>query len=187
MTRLLACAFLLASTGFAGAQTAKEAVKKVEATFEPATAKPGETVTLKIKVELAEGYHTYPVVQPSEEARFSANKLTFPTDGPLVFVGETVDPVSPKSKTITDTVSKDTYELHYYPGGGTWVRKAVVLPTAKAGPATSKIKLRLLVCDADNCFPPKAIDLEATIKVSDSPAVEVEKRYRAEVERAVKK
>ena len=38
------------------------------------------------RFELADGYHTYPITQPSDEAKFSANKLTFPTDGPL-FVG----------------------------------------------------------------------------------------------------
>src|SRR4029077_9179675 len=107
------------------------------------------------------------VNQPSEEAKFSANKLTFPTDGAVVFVGDTVDPVGPKSKTIADPVNKESYELHYYPGGGTWARKAVILPTAKPGAATSKIKLRLLVCDADNCFPPKMIEVEATVKVLD--------------------
>lgn len=187
MTRMLTGLVALALVPAAFAQPGKDAVKKVEASFEPASAKPGQTVTLKVKVELADGYHTYPVVQPADEAKFSANKLTFPADGPVVFVGDTVDPVGPKSKKIDDPIAKESYELLYYPGGGTWARKAVVLPTAKAGATTAKIKVRLLVCDADNCFPPKTIDVEATVNVLDGPAVEVEKKYQAEVEKAGKK
>jgi hypothetical protein len=187
MTRLLTGLVALAVISPAFAQPAKDAVKKVEAVFEPASAKPGQTVTLKIKVELADGYHTYPVVQPAEEAKFSANKLTFPADGPIVFVGDTLDPVGPKSKAVDDPVAKEKYELLYYPGGGTWVRKGVVVPTAKAGAVTSKIKLKLLVCDAETCFPPKTVELEATLKVLDGPAVAVEKPYQAEVEKAGKK
>ena len=75
---------------------AKEAIQKVEAAFEPAEAKPGQTVTLKLTVKLADGYHTYPVTQPAPEAKYSANAITFPKDGPVVFVGDTVDPVDPK-------------------------------------------------------------------------------------------
>jgi hypothetical protein len=187
MTRILAGVVALTFVPIALADPATDAVKKVEAVFEPADAKPGQTVTLKIKVELADGYHTYPVVQPAEEAKFSANKLTFPADGPVVYVGDTVDPVGPKTKIVDDPVAKEKYELLYYPGGGTWVRKAVVLPTAKAGAATSKVKIRLLVCDAENCFPPKTVELEAKLKVLDGPAVEVEKKYQAEVEKATKK
>lgn len=166
---------------FAQGTKAKDAVKKVEATFEPADAKPGQTVTLKIVVQLADGYHTYPVVQPSPEAKYSANKATFAAGGPVVFVGELVDPVQPKTKKIED------YDLLVYPGGGTWIRKAVVLPGAKAGAGTAKIQFTLLVCDEDNCFPPKKIDLEAKIKVLEGPGVDVDPRYKKEVEKAGKK
>lgn len=175
----MVCGLLLA--GQAMAQPAKDAVKKVEASFEPKAAKPGETVTLKITVELADGYHTYPVTQPAPEAKFSANGLTFPKDGPVVFVGETVDPVGGKTKKVED------YDLLTYPGGGVWAKKAVVNPAAKPGAASSKVKFKLLVCDEDNCFPPKTIELEAAITVSEGAAVEVDAKYKAEVEKALKK
>jgi Thiol:disulfide interchange protein DsbD, N-terminal len=164
-----------------GQGKAKDAVRKVDAVFEPAEAKPGQTVTLKVTVQLADGYHTYPVMQPAPEAKFSANGITFPKDGPVVFVGETVDPVSPKSKKVED------YELLYYPGGGTWIRRAVVPPTAKPGAVTAKVKFKLLVCDEDNCFPPKTYELEASLKVLDAPAVPVDPKYKEEVEKAGKK
>ena len=187
MTRFLAGLVALAVVSPALADPATDAVKKVEAVFEPADAKPGQTVTLKITVALADGYHTYPVLQPADEAKFSANKITFPADGPVVYVGDIVDPVGAKTKVIDDPVAKEKYDLLYYPGGGTWVRKAVVLPTAKAGAIGSKVKVKLLVCDADNCFPPKTVEVEAKLKVLDGPAVAVEKKYLAEVEKAGKK
>ena len=159
----------------------KDVVKKVEAVFEPAEARPGQTVTLKVVVQLADGYHTYPVTQPAPEARYSVNTMAFPKDGPVVFVGETVDPVGPKSKKSED------HEYLVYPGGGTWVRKAVVAPAARAGAATATVKLKLMVCDEERCFPPKAYDLEATLKVLDGPAEKVDPKYQAEVEKAGKK
>src|SRR5262245_60348152 len=122
---LLSLSVCLVLAGSAAAQSGKDAVKKVEAVFEPAEAKPGQTVTLKITVQLADGYYTYPIVQPAPEGKYSTNSVAFPAGGPIVFVGETVDPVGPKAKKVED------YELLTYPGGGTWVRKAVVVPSAK--------------------------------------------------------
>src|SRR5688572_32019698 len=113
---LFALPLCLVLAGAASAQSAKDAVKKVEAVFEPAEARPGQTVTLKITVQLADGYCTYPVVQPAPEGKYSTNSVVFPAGGLVVFVGETVDPAGPKAKKVED------YELLTYPGGGTWVR-----------------------------------------------------------------
>jgi Disulphide bond corrector protein DsbC len=163
------------------AQTGKDAVKKVEAVFEPAEAKPGQTVTLKITVQLADGYYTYPTVQPSPEGKYSANAIVFPAGGPIVFVGETIDPVGPKAKKVED------YDLLTYPGGGTWVRKAVVAPSAKAGAASTKVKFKLLVCEEDRCFPPKTHELDVALMVLDGPAVAVDPKFKTEVDKAEKK
>ncbi|HEX3148375.1 MAG TPA: protein-disulfide reductase DsbD domain-containing protein [Gemmataceae bacterium] len=163
------------------ADPGKDAIKKVEAVFEPAQAKPGQTVTVKIIVELADGYHTYPVVQQVPEAKFSVNSITFPASTSVVFVGDTIDPVGPKTKKTED------YEYLVYPGGGTWTRKAVVLPSAKAGATTAKVKLKLSVCDEDRCFPPKPYEFDVAIKVLDGPAEKVDPKYKAEVEKAEKK
>jgi Disulphide bond corrector protein DsbC len=181
--KLLAFSVFLACAGAAVGQAnkAKDAIQKVEAVFEPAEAKPGQTVTLKLIVKLASGYHTYPIVQLAPEAKYSANSIVFPKDGPVVFVGDTMDPLGPKTKRVED------YDLLVYPGGGTWERKAVVPPTAKAGMTTSKVKFKLLVCDEDACFPPKTFDLEASLKVLDAAPVAVDPKYKAEVEKAAKK
>lgn len=183
MKLIVALVAAVASVGVVYADSAKDkdVIKKVEATIEPAEAKPGQTVTVKITVVLAEGYHTYPVMQLAPEAKFSTNKITYPAEGPVIFVGDTLDPVDPKMK------KEEDYELLYYPGGGTWIRKAVIAPNAKAGATTTNLKFRVLICDKDNCFPPKTIDLQATVKVANGPAVEIEKAYRADVEKALRK
>lgn len=178
---LLTLPVALAVSLTAHAQKIEDAVKKVSAVFEPAEAKPGQTVTLKITVQLADGYHTYPIVQPAPEAKYSVNSIAYPKDGPVVFVGQTVDPVSPKLKKVDD------YELLEYPGGGVWSRKAVVPPAAKAGAATAKVKFKMLVCDENNCFPPKTYDLEVALKVLEGPAVAVDPKYKNEIEKADKK
>jgi hypothetical protein len=181
MTRtLLPLAASLAFVAVSFAQP-KDAIKSVEASFDPPKAKPGQTVTLKLTVALADGYFTYPVLQPAPEARYSVNALTFPAGGPVVFVGETVDPVGPKTKKAED------HEYLIYPGGGTWIRRAVVLPAAKPGDEKVKVRFRIMVCDDDRCFPPKSFDLEATLQVQDGPPVPVEARYKDEVEKAGKK
>src|SRR5213079_2502408 len=66
-------------------------VKKVEAAFEPAEAKPGQTVTLKITVELADGFHTYPTKQTDKNAAAMVNKITFPAPAGVIFVGDVKD------------------------------------------------------------------------------------------------
>jgi hypothetical protein len=49
------------------------------------------------------------------------------------------------------------------------------------------VKFKLLVCEEDRCFPPKTHELEATLKVLQGPAVDVEPKYKIEVEKAEKK
>src|SRR5262245_44481924 len=89
---------VLALPGFADDAGPARGVKKVEATFEPAEAKPGQTVTLKITVELLDGYHTYPTKQVDKNAAQMVNKITFPAPAGVIFVGETKDPANPDTK-----------------------------------------------------------------------------------------
>ncbi len=159
----------------------KDAFKSATAVFEPAEAKPGQTVSLKITVALGAGYHTYPAAQASAAHKFSVNKFAVAADGGLIGVGDIVDPVGAKSK------KDDDGEMFYYPGGGTWLKKVVVSPAAKAGAATGTVKIKLLICDENNCYPPKTIDVAAPLTILDGPAVEVEKAYAKEVEKALKK
>lgn len=179
----IACLGLFIAIPASAQPTFDKIVKKASATFEPATAKPGQTVTLKVSLELLEGWSTYPTVQTDKAARSYVNKLAFPEPGAIVFVGNILDPDSPKEKAEP---MASIEKMLYYPGGGIWEKKAVVLPDAKAGSLSSKVKFKILVCDKDNCLPPRTLELEATLKVAGDP-VAVEPKYKAEIEKALKK
>jgi hypothetical protein len=161
----------------------EKAVKKVEAKFDPAEAKPGQTVTFKLTVELNDGYHTYPVEQPDKAAATMTNIIKFPDPDTLIFVGSTADPKDFETKAEPELGIK---ELRTMSGTVTFTRKAVVSPKASPGPATAKLaSFKLLVCDKSNCFPPKAVPVEASLKVLPGPAVAVEKAFADEVNKAL--
>ncbi len=160
-----------------------KAVKKVSASFTPAEAKPGETVTFTVTVELNEGYHTYPTVQPDKGAAGMVNVIKFPEPAAVIFVGQVEDPKDAKSKAEPEL---GILELRYCPGTVTYTRKAVVSPKATPGPTTVKLpSFKVSVCDRDNCFPPKDVPVEAKFKVLEGPAVAVEKQFAAEVSKAL--
>lgn len=170
-----------------GAATAQKwyekAVKKVEGTFTPAEAKPGQTVTFTLTVELNEGYHTYPLVQPDPKADGMVNLLKFPAADKLIFVGKPEDPKGFATKAEPDL---GIAELRYYPGTAVYTRKAVVSPKAAPGAVTVKLTdFSLSVCDKNNCFPPKKVPVEAAFKVLAGPAEPVEKAYADEVAKAL--
>ena len=171
------------SSSAAGQKWYEKAVKKVSGTFTPAEAKPGQTVTFTLTVELNEGYHTYPTVQTDKGAAGLVNIIKFPDAGTVIFVGTLQDPKDPKTK--ADAAAGVT-ELKYYPGTASFTRKAVVSPKATAGPTTVKLTaFKLSVCDKDFCYMPKDVPVEATLKILDGPAVEVEKDYAEEVKKAL--
>lgn len=160
-----------------------KAVKKVEAKFEPAEARPGQTVTFKLIVDLNDGYHTYPTTQPDKMASSMVNTIKFPAPAGVIFVGPVTDPKDFDTKAEPEL---DIKELRYSSGTAIFTRKAVVSPKAAAGAATVKLEsFKLLVCDKTNCFPPKAVPVEASLKVLDGPAVAVEKAFADEVARAL--
>jgi hypothetical protein len=159
------------------------AVESIEAKIEPAEAKPGQTVKFTLTVNLKPGYHTYPLMQADKAAADMVNKLTFPAAGAVIFVGEPVDPPLPLSKAEPELGIK---ALNYYVGKVTYERTAVVSPKATAGAAAVKLtEFRLSVCDKENCFPSYKMAPEAPLKVA-GPAVAVEAKYAAEVEKALK-
>jgi hypothetical protein len=191
MTRAFAVTFALAAAALlavvpgsaSGQKWYEKAVKKVEGSFTPAEAKPGQTVTFKLTVELNDGYHTYPTVQPDKMAAGMANTIKFPAPGTVIFVDRLEDPKDYLTKEEPDLGIK---EIRYNTGTVVYTRKAVVSPKAPAGPATVKLAgFSLSVCDKNNCFPPKQVPVEATLKVLDAPPVPVEKAYAEEVMKAL--
>ena len=96
-----------------------KAVKKIEAKFDPAEAKPGQTVTFKLTIDLNDGYYTYPTVQPEKAAAGYVNLLKFPAAGTLIFDGSVIDPKDFDTKEEPDLMIK---ELRTLPGTVTFTR-----------------------------------------------------------------
>jgi thiol:disulfide interchange protein len=180
MNRMLLAAFVAAVTaGGAFAQPGRSArsfdkvVKKVEATFEPATAKRGETITWKLTVEVADGWHTYPTKQTDPAAQTNVNKITPPTVGSAVFVPNTlVEPAGAKTK-----AEADVKELRYYEGTVTWEMKAVVNPGAAPGEMVVEVPVKILACDDKGCLPPQSVKTKAKLTIANGPAVPVDPKY----------
>jgi hypothetical protein len=159
-----------------------KAVKSVETTVEPKEAKPGQTVTLRVAFDLADGYTTYPTAQVDKNAAGMVNYVKFPEPGAVVFVGDVTDPPNFKKKVELEL---GIAELRYYTGKVSYERKFVVNPTQKPGDIEVKLpSFKLTVCDANNCFPTKTLEPKATLKVLPGPAVPVEKQYADEVKAA---
>lgn len=187
MARLIAMLAMcvMATTAMAADKDAwyVKAVKKLEVTIEPAQAKPGETVTLKLLVHLNDGYYTYPLKQEDKNAAGMVNKIAFADGKGLIFVGETKDPIDFDTKAEPELGIK---ELRIYRNEVIYERKAVVSPNAKAGEIAIALKLfRLNVCDKSNCYPTKTVMPEAKFKVLEGPATPVSKEFQDEVRKAL--
>lgn len=160
----------------------ERAVKSVDVAFEPAKARPGQTVIFRLTVDLHDGFHTYPTVQPDKNAATMVNRIVFPDPGIVIFVGDVRDPPMPDLKAEPLLGIK---ELRTHKGTVVFERTAVVSPRAAAGKSGVRLKsFRLNVCDADNCFPPKPLEPEAAINVAGEPMA-VDKAWAAEVEKAM--
>lgn len=153
--------------------TFKDVVRSVEASVEPATARRGETVTWRLKVDLIEGWHTYPARQPDPNASAQVTKFTFPSSGNVVFVGKLQEPPDPKTHPEPELQIK---ELLSYEGTVVWERKFVVSPNAPPGPLMVTVPVRLFACK-ETCLPPKTIETQAKLIVSDDSPVAVDPQY----------
>jgi hypothetical protein len=163
-----------------------KAIKSVGVVIEPAEASPGQVVTVKLTVSLADTYHTYPLVQPDKKAADQVNTLEFPKGdlAGLIFVGTTKDPANPTKKAEPVLGIR---EMHLFSGTVTYERKAIVSPKATTGEQKLTLpKFVLSVCDDSICYPAKTYQPEVTWKVKDGPAVEIPMEYKDEVEKVLK-
>ena len=164
-----------------------KAVKSFEAKFEPAEAKPGQTVTLKVTLALAPGHYTYATKQTDKVALELGimNGIKYPEAGSVIFVGETIDPPNPKLKAMPELGIKS---LKTYSGTLTYERAVVVNPAQQPGEFAVKIpEVRLNICNANDCFPMQKLPLEATLKVLAGPALSIDEKYADEVKKALEK
>lgn len=159
-----------------------KAVVKLQAAFVPAEAKPGQTVTLQVQVQLANGFYTYPLVQNDKAAEEMINRLTVPAGNHLIAVSSPVAVSTVQSKPEPLLGIK---EMRYLSGVVVYEQKFVVSP--KAAPSMQELApaLRLSVCSDNNCYPPKTVKPTATLKILNAPTVEIEPAFRAVVEKAL--
>jgi thiol:disulfide interchange protein DsbD len=148
----------------------------LRASFEPASAKPGQTVTWKLTGRIAPGWHTYPVKQPNPKISSSKNDFEFPAPGDVIFVGQLQEP---DVKEVPCELGGMQREIQA--GEVVWKRPVVVSPEAKPGAKMIKVSLDFLICNKDNCLPPRTLVLEAPLTVTTDPPVDVDKAFRDEV------
>ncbi len=193
MRKTITCCGLILSLGLLrtgssyGQITFDKAVKEVAVRIVPSEAKPGQTVTIELRMEVNPGYHTYPTVQPDPEWKTQVNRFKLPKPNPqgLIFVGKPIDP--PEVKTKVYALENRQAVQHQYTGSPTWKIHAVVSPDAKPGKLEQKLDgfARLLVCDDMACAPPRTISPTVTLTILDGPAMAVEDAWKAEVEQAL--
>jgi thiol:disulfide interchange protein DsbD len=154
-------------------------VAKLQVTVEPSTVARGQTATLKLTVEPAPGYHTYPTVQDDPEAKSYETKFPFESTPEYVFVGEFQDP---QTYTVHADLDIGVKALREYTGRVTWERKFVVRPDAKPG----KIKVewpieQMPVCNEQGCTNSGPRRPAAELTVTDAPPQAIDPQYRDQV------
>jgi thiol:disulfide interchange protein len=172
----------LTSAHAEGRLTWDTAVESVRGEIDPPNARPGQTVTYKLIIKLTPGHHTYPT-QQADPGSTSKNTIELPRTGDLIFVDR-------DGKKIPDPpdfalVNRGGVMQAEYEGGATWEFKAVVSPKAAPGRKTIKLpKVQVLVCDEENCLPPKKVNVSADLNVTGG-TVDVDPKYQEIVRRAV--
>jgi len=133
-------------------------VKKFDATVEPAKVKPGDTVTWKLTVDLLEGWHTYPTVQPDPNQSTFVTKITFPKIDGLTFTGDVKEP-KPVIKKDPDG------DIAMLEGLVTFEKKITIARDAKPGKVKVQVPVKLQVCSKDTCLPPKTVTVTVELVV----------------------
>ena len=132
---------------------------KASAVFDPAEAKRGGTVTLKVTLTPAPGYHTYPTKQADAKADAFITTIEFPGIKDLKPAKEWKEP-KPKIMDEKELMAKV----------GIYEEKAVleniltVSKDAAAGAKKIKVKIDTQVCDDKGCIPfSKTLEVPLTI------------------------
>ncbi len=144
----------------------------VEARFEPATAKRGQTVSVQIVLDLNPEFYGYYLTQTDEDAQDAVPQITFadvPTE--LVRVGALQEqaPVKGSALGANTLEGKVIYEQHF-----------VVRPESAPGQKAVKVRAQLQVCKhvgkSGVCLPNRVFNLDAALTVGDE-VVPVDARY----------
>ena len=127
---------------------------ELTASVEPAEAKPGDTVTLKVTAKLDPGYHIYKYsktpMKPGEGPSYTSFDLFDPAG--LEAQGDwsaSKEPIQHKEE-----VWPNLPFVEYYEDEVTWSHKLKVPPGTPAGKKTLRVQVGYMICDARSCSPP---------------------------------
>ncbi|MBV9123679.1 MAG: hypothetical protein JO112_10010, partial [Planctomycetes bacterium] len=151
----------------------KKAVKSIDVSVTPAAAARGQTVSWKLTLEMAPGWHTYPTHQSAAGSQDFVNQFEFPNYKDVVFVGRLQEP--PSQTHIEGGIVFQSIE-----GKGTWERPLVVRENAEPGAKEILVPSVLLACDANHCLPPQKVPLQVPLQVKNEQ-VAVAAQYANEV------
>jgi thiol:disulfide interchange protein DsbD len=133
----------------------------VRAEFAPASAAPGQEVTLRVILKIDEGWHVY----GRDEEIGEPPRLELPADAPLAAVGPTVVPVGKPHETFG-------IESHWVTGEAV-LEQRMRVPDGAAGALSLRGVVHYMVCDESTCLPPDSDAFAATLAVvGGAPAQE---------------
>jgi thiol:disulfide interchange protein len=142
-------------------------VIEVKFTLEPATAKPGDTVTMKIDLNFPPDSHTY-----SQDKNFAGRtRITVDKSSAVTALGEGFVPDhKPKSK--DDPILGQVVEVFEKPV--IWSRKFKIDPKAKLSDVLLEGKVRFQVCDENSCLPQSE---NFSLRLAEAPKAIFESRF----------
>jgi thiol:disulfide interchange protein DsbD len=140
---------------------------KVRAYAEPATVRPGETLSIVVVLDHAAGFHTWPhepVVPPEFEGLMPIATSVQASSLPE---GAAVDVIRwPEPATVTVHYIRDPVELLVYAGEAV-VRLDVRFATGTPDGAHSvELRVRYQACDERVCYPPKTVSLSVPFSLA---------------------
>jgi len=139
--------------GSLGGEPATDSEPRITASLHPATAKPGETVTLAIEVVVPEGYYTYPVGKEPNSTR-----ITFADHAGLEASKTTPQADHPPKIEITRIGDTD-FRQEKYIGRVLWWQTF----KRATGPAAVSGTITLSMCNASGCLPPEDFPIEVVL------------------------
>jgi thiol:disulfide interchange protein DsbD len=141
----------LAQPGTTGRKL-EDVLYKKEVTFEPSEAKPGDTVTWRLSLDIAPHWHTYPTHQADPNAKSLITKFEWPKNTPLVPQGRLNEPTESKAK---PDPALEIKEYRYFEGNVTFSQSFQVAKDAATAELRFTPKITLTVCDDNSCLPVK--------------------------------
>jgi cytochrome c biogenesis protein CcdA len=151
----------------AGGGAFEQAIPKISAQIEPPELKRGQIGTLKVSLEIAPGWHTYPTRQTDPGADSQITQISTGASTDLIFTGEFIDPPFLAKPELAAGIK----DLHYYENRVVFERPLKIKPDAAPGKKTLKVTLTVIVCNDAGCLPPEKVEREATYTVADGTFV----------------